>query len=127
MNLETKEVSEKNHFEMMQFGWTIKDVIEKPAHRGRHISVFIMTRDKDSANYPKLAKLEQEYLSYKNSIRQYQPMNEVLTIVLYLAFLLPGILYTIYKTKEKSEITSRNNALRAKMAQNVEEAKKYLL
>lgn len=112
---------------MMQFGWTIKDVNEKPANRGQHKTVFIMIRDKDSANYPKLAKLEQEYLSCKNSIRQYQPMDKVLTIVFYLTFLLPGILYTIYKAKQKREITSRNNALRTKMAQKVEEAKKYLL
>lgn len=85
-----------------------------------------MIRDKDSANYQELSKLEKEYLSYKHSIRQYQPMDAVLTIVLYLFFLIPGILYTIYKTKEKNEITSSNNELKIKMEKKVQEAKKYL-
>ncbi len=126
MNLEEKEASEQAHSEMMQFGWTIKDVIKKPTHRGRHRMVFIMVRDKDSANYQELSRLENEYLSYKHSIRQYQPMDEILTIVLYLFFLIPGILYTIYKCKQKGEITSCNNALHAKMEKKVKEAKKYL-
>ena len=85
-----------------------------------------MIRDKDSANYQELSKLEKEYLSYKHSIRQYQPMDAVLTIVLYLFFLIPVILYTIYKTKEKNEITSSNNELKIKMEKKVQEAKKYL-
>ncbi len=126
MNLETKEATEQEHSEMMQFGWTIKDVEKRARSRGRHRLVFIMIRDKDRANYQELSKLEKEYLSYKHSIRQYQPMDEILTIVLYLFFLIPGILYTIYKTKEKREITSSNNALKIKMEKKVQEAKKYL-
>ncbi len=126
MNLETKEATEQEHSEMMQFGWIIKDVEKKARSRGRHRLVFIMIRNKDSANYQELSKLEKEYLSYKHSIRQYQPMDAVLTIVLYLFFLIPGILYTIYKTKEKNEITSSNNALKIKMEKKVQEAKKYL-
>lgn len=125
MNLEVKKMQEKEHSQMMQFGWALKDVIKE--NRGGHIRLtYIMTRDKDREHYDELVKLEQKYRTYKNSLKPYKPMDEGVTIILYLLFILPGVIYTIYKSKEKDEISAWNESLVAKMNKVVKEAEQYL-
>lgn len=126
MNLEVKKMQEKEHSQMMQFGWAVKDVVKESGPHGHYRLVYVMTRDKDRENYDKLVKLEQKYRTYNNSMKTYKEMDEGLTIFLYLLLIIPGVVYTIYKAKEKNEIEAWNESLASKMNKLVKEAEHYL-
>lgn len=126
MNLEVKKMLEKEHEQMIQFGWFVKDAMTERSQHGHQRLVYIMARDKDREHYDELVKLEQKYRSYKNSLQEYKPMDEGITILLYLLFIIPGVIYTVYKANQKSEVTSHNNDMIARMKKTDNEAKKYL-
>ncbi len=126
MDLEVKKMLEKEHTQMMQFGWFVKDAMTERTYHGHSRFVFLMARDKDREHYKELKELEQKYRSYKNSLQEYKPMDEGVTILLYFLFILPGVIYTVYKAKQKEEITAHNNEMIARMNKVSEEAKKYL-
>ena len=54
-------------------------------------------------------------MNLKVQLRTYIEMDELLTILLYLLFLIPGILYTIYKDNQKKEIRTNNYLLHQQM------------
>ncbi len=126
MNLETKKMTEEEHTHMMQFGWTIKDVYKESKGHGRYRLNYLMARDKDREHYDELVKLEREYRTYKNSLMTYKPMDEGVTVILYLCFLIPGIIYTVIKAKQKSEVMSHNDNLKARMKKVSIQAQKLL-
>lgn len=85
-----------------------------------------MERDKDMPNYDELVRLEGKYDAYENEKQKYEEMDLEVALVLYLLLLVPGIIYTVHKSKQKKEITEYNKALQQRMDKILEKAKALL-
>ena len=85
-----------------------------------------MERDKDMSNYDELVRLEEKYDAYENEKQKYEEMDLEVALVLYLLLLVPGIIYTVHKSKQKKEITEYNKALQQRMDKILEKAKALL-
>ena len=58
--------------------------------------------------------------------QKYEEMDLEVALVLYLLLLVPGIIYTVHKSKQKKEITEYNKALQQRMDKILEKAKALL-
>ncbi|MCI5669679.1 MAG: hypothetical protein MR335_01665 [Bacilli bacterium] len=52
-------------------------------------------------NYDELVRLEGKYDAYENEKQKYEEMDLEVALVLYLLLLVPGIIYTVHKSKQK--------------------------
>ena len=77
-------------------------------------------------NYDELVRLEGKYDAYENEKQKYEEMDLEVALVLYLLLLVPGIIYTVHKSKQKKEITEYNNAIQQRMDKILEKAKALL-
>lgn len=77
-------------------------------------------------NYDELVRLEGKYDAYENEKQKYEEMDLEVALVLYLLLLVPGIIYTVHKSKQKKEITEYNKALQQRMDKILEKAKALL-
>ena len=85
-----------------------------------------MEKDKDMPNYDELVRLEEKYDAYENEKQKYEEMDLEVALVLYFLLLVPGIIYTVHKSKQKKEITEYNKALQQRMDKILEKAKALL-
>ena len=77
-------------------------------------------------NYDELVRLEGKYDAHENEKQKYDEMDLEVALVLYLLLLVPGIIYTVHKSKQKKEITEYNKALQQRMDKILEKAKALL-
>lgn len=64
--------------------------------------VYILSRDETMKNYDKLVGLEKRYLSNMSQLQTYKNDNVFfIALVLLLLFITPGVIYLIYKNKQK--------------------------
>ena len=77
-------------------------------------------------NYDEIVRLEGKYDAYENEKQKYEEMDLEVALVLYLLLLVPGIIYTVHKSKQKKEITEYNKALQQRMDKILEKAKALL-
>lgn len=115
MNAEKVEIKESEKEDYLPFGWKIIDVYSKRVSRLGRRTIIVLERDKDQKNYQELASLQNKYKNLQGQIETYQEMDELVTILLYLLFIIPGILYTVYKTNQKKEIITNNYIVRSQM------------
>ncbi len=115
MKTEQKEIKEEQKEDYLPFGWKIKDVYSKKVGRSCRRTIIVVERDLNQPNHSELVALQEKYMNLKVQLRTYIEMDELLTILLYLLFLIPGILYTIYKANQKKEIRTNNYLLHQQM------------
>ena len=123
MNIETAVLSQNPEDKSVKtvFGWQV--VSEERRRSGRQYrTVVTMVRDKDMANYALLNALENKYFSLKNQLIVYKPLEFSTYVLLYLFFILPGLLTTIYKVRSKKRIKEKNRQLQNEMADLLKEA-----
>lgn len=77
-------------------------------------------------NYDELVRLEEKYDAYENEKQKYEEMDLEVALVLYLLLLVPGIIYTVHKSKQKKEIEEYNNAIQQRMDKILEKSKALL-
>lgn len=126
MDLEEKEFPKRIKDIKVSFGWKVKDFYTRRSGRVGHRTIFRMERDKDMPNYDELVRLEEKYDAYENEKQKYEEMDLEVALVLYLLLLVPGIIYTVHKSKQKKEITEYNKALQQRMDKILEKAKALL-
>lgn len=114
MNIETKTVK-GDISDYLKFGWKHTEDTSVRGSRGLHHTEHVLARDKDMNNYSALVALESKYFSYKRSLRQYEPMDGGIVFILFLLGIIPGLVYTIYKSKQFDSIETDNNYLKRKM------------
>lgn len=124
MNIETK-TTRQNYEEYLNFGWEhTEDAMVRCGkhHRTEHI----LARDKDMENYRVLEALENKYFKLKEQKQSYNPIDGGICFALFVLFIIPGILYVCYKSKQKEHIYAHNRSLQSQMDVVVKEAKELL-
>ncbi len=82
-----------------------------------------MTRETSMEHYDDLRKLENEYEAAKSQIKSYRSMETSTVLLLFLLFIVPGIIYVNYKKCQKMDIDKNNLDCKNKMLQVLAEAK----
>lgn len=129
MNIETRDVFipyEKRkdpdaYKEYEAFGWQYSQEL----HHGRSTS-SLLVRDKNMPNYDRIAELDKEYFELKAKKKYYEKMSFGTFLLLLLIFIVPGLLYWLFKHLRKSSINDYNAKLQAQMDKRMQEAQSLL-
>ena len=109
--------------DMTAFGW--QPTQESTERHGRTTSHYqIMARETSMEHYNELRKLEIEYESAKSQIKSYNSMEFTTVLLLLLIFIIPGVIYSAYKTNQKNSINENNQNCRSRKQKAVTDARK---
>lgn len=114
MTIETKEVSESLCEEYCYFGWQFSQTVRRGG-RGTHRNRAILVRNEDMLHYDEIRRLETEYMSLRSELKEYTRPDFSTYAVLFLLFIIPGILFSVYQSKKKSRIEEQNEEIKGKM------------
>ena len=129
MNIETREVwidykmrNDPNAFkEYEAFGWQhTQDV-----HRGRS-DYAVLARDKDMPNYYRIVELDDQYFALKKKLKHYEKMSFSTFLLCLIIFIIPGIIYWLFKYLQKVSVRTHNDAIYAQMDALAQEARSLL-
>ncbi len=113
MNLETKIV-DGNVDLYKNFGWQLTDTKEERVRHGRiHRTEkkYILVREKNMKNYAIITQLESKYFKLNSQKQVYEPMQPVFVFLLFVCFIVPGIVYVAYKDQQHNKIYQYNKQL----------------
>lgn len=112
-NIEVKTVKDSSSIYLC-FGWKFAGL--EQVRKGRHhIARHIYQRDKNMPNYAQLALLEQDYWSLKASKKEEPEYSFMLSLILLLLFIIPGVFYIVVKFAELGDVRKYNNDLSKRM------------
>lgn len=114
MTIETKEVSESVYQEYCYFGWQFSQMV-RGGGRGAHRTHAILVQNKDMLHYDEMQKLETEYMNLRSKLKKYERPDFSTYVILFLLFILPGILFAVYQSGKKSRIEEHNEEIEGKM------------
>ena len=124
---EEKKIPSKDKLEIndnKNFGYKVKEEITEGKGKNK-VSYYVLERDKNNANYLTYVRLEKEYYQYKNGIKEYKGVNEILAMVLFLLLIIPGVIYVFKKKNEKKSIDENNAKMKKEMARVIQEAEQF--
>lgn len=104
------------------FGWQFSQTVKRGGH-GTHRNRAILVRNKDMLHYDEIRKLETEYMNLRSKLKQYERPDFSTYAILFLLFIVPGILFSVYQSNKKSRIEERNEEIEGKMDAIRREAK----
>ena len=119
MNIETKIVH-GDFSDYLKFGWSHTE--DKSVRHGPHRSTaHILARDKDMPNYRLVAALDAKYFTLKPQLKTYVPADAFTAVVLFLLFILPFVIYLVYKSSQKKKIDENNATIQKQMNEILDE------
>ena len=135
MNIETREVSlgwsengerERNLKVYESFGWQYTQDVR----RGRS-SYNLLARDMDMPNYPLIKALDDKYFALKAQKKVYtpiyeEPINFLVMFLLLISFVIPLVIYLLFKGRQKARIQDHNAELEREMENILKEARSLL-
>lgn len=121
MTIETKEVRQEAYADYLKFGWQFSQTTK---HRGRAYAILV--RNKDIPHYNEIKHLEDKYMRAKSQLVTYERPDSVEYGLLYLLFIIPGIIFTVYQNAKKKSIEENNASLRKTMRMTLSEVQKLL-
>ena len=111
--------------DLIAFGWQKTQTCEQ-RHGKTHSNYQILARETTMPNYEQIKALEDKYEAAKGNIKYYEKASASTAFLLLLIFILPGVLYIVYKTNKKNSIVNNNQQQEEIMKQCVADAKKLL-
>ena len=123
--IETKEVSahQKDYIQdLTAFGWQPTQTTSRRSGRTTH-HYQIMARETSMPHYNEYRRLEEDYETSKGNIKYYNSMEFTTVLLLLLLFIIPGVIYIVFKTSQKNEIESHNNQCKQQMQKAVSSAR----
>lgn len=121
MALETKLVREEV-FEYLNFGWVHTEDTSVRSGRSSHTE-HVLARDTNRPNYRLIVALERKYFALRSQLKTYQPMDGWLSVLLFLLFIVPFVLYLLIKQFQKTNIEEHNAEIRRQMRKVLDEVK----
>lgn len=107
------------------FGWQETDSLSE--RHGRHTSHYkILARETTMKNYNAIRRLEINYDEARSNIKYKADVDGLTALLLFLLFIIPGVLYLSYKSNKNKEIKENNDNCHLEMQKACEEAKKLL-
>lgn len=107
--------------DLTAFGWQKTEVIQERHGRSTY-DYQILAREKDMPNYEKLSSLEKRYELAKSNLRTYSGIDFLTALLLFLLFIVPGVIYVVYKNTKKEEIETNNYKCEQTMKAAVKDA-----
>ncbi len=108
--------------DMTAFGW--QPTQETTRRSGKlHSKYQIMARDTSMEHYNDYRRLEIDYETAKGEFKYYSEMEFLTVLLLLVLFIIPGVLYIVFKNNQKKEIGVHNYRCREKMKKAVDTAK----
>lgn len=126
--IETREVYavHKEYIEdLTAFGWQKTEVVSRGSARSRS-SYQVMARETGMPNYVEILKLENDYETAKKNLKSYKSMEFGVVLLFFLIFILPGIIYVLFKSNQKQNIEYHNAKCNAEMNAAKDAAKKLI-
>ena len=119
------EESMKYIDDLTAFGWQkTQTAVQRHGRTSSNYQIF--ARETTMPNYEQIKDLEDKYETAKNSFKHYERASISTAFLLLLLFILPGVLYIVYKTTKKNAINDNNQRQKEIMEQSVAEARKLL-
>ncbi len=108
--------------DLIAFGWQPTQETTKRQGRIKR-SYQIMARETSMPNYNEYRKLEYDYECTKRNLKAYKKMNFSTALLLFLIFIIPGVIYIIVKTRQKNSIDENNQQCYSRMQKAVSAAR----
>ena len=109
--------------DLLAFGWQKTQTVEQ--RHGRFNSNYqILARETTMPDYQQLKTLEDQYEAAKENIQHYEKASISTAFLLLLLFILPGVLYIVYKTTKKNSIMANNQEQKEIMKRCVADARR---
>lgn len=115
------------------FGWVFVEERHSTSHyrsgkssRTRHVTHYILERDTDMPNYVMLKAYQEKYFYLKKSKKYYSGIDLEICVLLFLFFIIPGIIYIAIKNSNKNNVETYNNGVDKQMEYILKEAKALL-
>ena len=99
--------------------------ISKPSGRQNHIFT-VFERDTSINKYEALKSLETEYSKSLYNKKTYNSINIKTALISLCFFIIPGLVYIIFKNIQKSKIKKHNNECEEKMNNIINKAKELI-
>ena len=99
----------------LDFGWEYTEDVRKRGGKGHHYNASVLSRDTSMPHYFEIVRLENEYFYLKGQLREYNPASPLVAIILFLLFIIPGIIYLAVKSNQKTRIAIHNSHIKRKM------------
>ena len=113
--IETKEIGlygdqkQKDYInDLTAFGWQATQTASRRSGRSSH-TVQIMARETTMPHYNDYRRLEENYETAKGNKKYYNSMEGLTVLLLFLIFIIPGIIYVAYKSNQKANIEEHNH------------------
>lgn len=108
--------------DLTAFGWQPTQKVTE--RHGRTNSRYqIMARETSMPNYNELRKCEMAYEDAKSRIKTYSSAEFTTVLLLLLIFIIPGVLYLVFKSSQKSSINENNTMCKIEMQAAINKAK----
>ncbi len=127
--IETKEIGlygdqkQKDYIQdLTAFGWQPTQTASRRSGRSSH-TVQIMARETSMPHYNDYRRLEEDYETAKGNMKYYSSMEASTVLLLLLLLIIPGVLYIVFKSNQKSNIEAHNNQCKQQMQKAVSTAR----
>ena len=108
--------------DLTAFGWQPTQESSRRSGKATH-HYQIMARETSMPHYNEYRRLEEDYETAKGDIKYYIPAEFSTIVLLLLLFIIPGVLYIVFKTMQKAKIEDHNNQCKAQMKKAVSTAR----
>ena len=119
--IETRKAESYNVEDLKAFGWQETQTEKRRSGPIRH-TYYIMARETTMPHYHEYRKYEIEYESARQQMRPSESVDFCTAFILFLLFILPGIIYVYVKKKKIKEIEDHNQQCRIRMRNAVRNA-----
>ena len=115
-------ISQKYVDDLTAFGWQrIQEIKER---EGRNdIFYQLIGRETTHPLYQQYLELEEQYNEAEKHLWKYNKANALTAFILLVLGIIPGVLYIVYKTNQKSKYEKHNNECKQAMKDAVSKAK----
>lgn len=126
-------VTSYGYSEYENFGWKLVNTKTSthshsrgPHHYTTKSTSYILHRDTDMPNYKLIKAYEDKYFYLKNQRKYYKKADPSTAFLLFILFVIPGIIYLSIKSSKKKRINEHNNRISKEIDETLEKAKELL-
>jgi hypothetical protein len=108
--------------DLLAFGWQKTQMATRREGRTEN-DYQILARETTISHYEEYVKLEADYEKFRSKKKVYYSIEFETLLLLLVILIIPGIIYLIYNSTEKSDIEKNNRFCEQEMRKIIDEAK----
>ena len=107
--------------DLLAFGWQKTQMTTRREGRTEN-NYQILARETTIPHYEEYVKLEADYEKFRSKKQVYYSIEFETLLLLLVILIIPGIIYLVYKSTEKSDIEKNNRLCEQEMRKIIDEA-----